>query len=99
MSLRRRIRRAVFDLLHRVLDPPPKTLRDHYRRTVRAWESGERELERMAFEWKVAGAVCCPGCMFGHLWIDLVRKQERREETIRWMERKLERDSRVSLER
>ena len=93
MSLRRRIWRAGARLLDRVLDPSPETLRDHCQRTIRAWEQGELELNRMTYEWENAGAVCCPGCMFGYLWLNLVRKQERREEAIRWMKIKLERDS------
>ena len=43
-----------------------------------AWRRGEEQLAELDRQWADAGAVCCPGCMFGARWLDLTRKQERR---------------------
>lgn len=46
--------------------------------TREAWRRGEAELAEMESQWRKAGAVCCPGCMFPSRFIQLATKQERR---------------------
>lgn len=63
--------------------------------TLNAFKRGEAELWRMTREWEKAGAVCCQGCMFPgpQGFVELQRKQERRQAWLKVLNAKLERDS------
>lgn len=54
------------------------SLQQNIELTRAAWRRGEAELAEMESQWRKAGAVCCPGCMFPGRYIQLAEKQERR---------------------
>lgn len=43
---------------------------------------GNQYLDELADAWAGAGGICCPGCMFGALWTQVVGRQQSRADLL-----------------
>jgi hypothetical protein len=62
---------------------PKDKLEKEIRLVDRAIWRHEDKINDMQRAWQEAGAICCPGCMFGKDWSDLAGRKERAEQQLR----------------
>ena len=72
----------------------PDSLTDKIRLLKKAIGRKEKGLDSMTKEWEDSGGICCPGCMFGSQWQEVVDKLERQDAWLKILLEKRAKQSR-----